>query len=129
MIGSNSVSLKQHAYSIFTASRRQPRNPGEDIPESVQRPMGPSPERAHERAPGGLAEPKVSTPTPTGGVVSALRPEPVPAPALGAAKAPTHDEIRQRAHAKYLARDGQPGDPLADWLEAEAELRRERGLG
>lgn len=129
MIGSNSSSLRQHAYSIFTASRRQPRNPGEDIPESVQRPMAPNPQWAHERAPGGLAEPKVSTPTPTGGVVSALRPEPVTASVLGGTKAPTHDEIRQRAHARYLARDGRPGDPLADWLEAEAELRRERGLG
>lgn len=39
---------------------------------------------------------------------------------------PTHDEIRQRAYAIYLARKGAPGDSVADWIQAERELRQER---
>lgn len=41
---------------------------------------------------------------------------------------PTDTEIRVRAYERYLARKGQDADPVADWLAAEAELRRERGL-
>ncbi len=36
---------------------------------------------------------------------------------------PTEAEIRQRAHAIYLSRNGAPGNELVDWLQAEAELR------
>ncbi len=36
---------------------------------------------------------------------------------------PTEAEIRQRAHEIYLSRDGAPGNPVVDWLEAETELR------
>ncbi len=36
---------------------------------------------------------------------------------------PTKDDIRQRAYEIYLARSGRPGDPVADWLQAERELR------
>jgi hypothetical protein len=36
---------------------------------------------------------------------------------------PTVAEIRQRAHAIYLGRQGAHGDPVADWLQAEQELR------
>jgi hypothetical protein len=36
---------------------------------------------------------------------------------------PTDAEIRQRAHAIYLSRRGAHGDPVADWLRAEQELR------
>ena len=32
------------------------------------------------------------------------------------------EEIRHRAYEIYLARDGQPGDELDDWLQAEREL-------
>lgn len=39
---------------------------------------------------------------------------------------PTHDEIKTRAFQIYLARNGQPGDPTADWLQAERELRAEK---
>lgn len=39
---------------------------------------------------------------------------------------PSPAEIRRRAHALYLARNGAPGDPVADWLQAERELRAER---
>jgi hypothetical protein len=35
---------------------------------------------------------------------------------------PTLEEIRQRAYQKYCARNGGPGDALADWLQAEREL-------
>jgi hypothetical protein len=36
---------------------------------------------------------------------------------------PAVAEIRQRAHAIYLSRRGAHGDPVADWLRAEQELR------
>jgi hypothetical protein len=36
-------------------------------------------------------------------------------------------EIRQRAYEIYLSRNGAPGDAVADWLEAESELRA--GMG
>ncbi len=39
---------------------------------------------------------------------------------------PTAEEIRCRAYEIYLARDGAPGDPNADWLQAERELRDRR---
>jgi hypothetical protein len=34
----------------------------------------------------------------------------------------TEEQIRQRAYYIYLARDGAPGDPVADWCQAEREL-------
>lgn len=33
-----------------------------------------------------------------------------------------HEEIRIRAYEIYIARDGQPGDELSDWLQAEREI-------
>jgi hypothetical protein len=33
-----------------------------------------------------------------------------------------HDQIRQRAHEIWLARDGNGGSELTDWLEAENEI-------
>mgnify|MGYP000710613106 CR=1 FL=1 len=36
---------------------------------------------------------------------------------------PTREEIERRAYQLYLDRNGLPGDPVADWLQAEAELR------
>jgi hypothetical protein len=38
--------------------------------------------------------------------------------------APSHEEIRRRAYEIYLGRDGFGCNELDDWLEAEAELRR-----
>jgi glycosyltransferase involved in cell wall biosynthesis len=35
----------------------------------------------------------------------------------------TEDMIRRRAHQIWLQRGGAPGDPTADWLQAERELR------
>jgi hypothetical protein len=32
------------------------------------------------------------------------------------------EEIKRRAYEIYLARDGQPGGELDDWLQAEREL-------
>jgi hypothetical protein len=32
-------------------------------------------------------------------------------------------EIERRAYEIYLSRNGTPGDPVADWLQAERELR------
>lgn len=36
--------------------------------------------------------------------------------------APSSDDIALRAYEIYLSRNGAPGDPLADWLQAEQEL-------
>jgi hypothetical protein len=41
---------------------------------------------------------------------------------MGAMTLP-HDDVRRRAYEIYLARHGAPGDPVADWLQAERELR------
>ena len=42
----------------------------------------------------------------------------------------SHDDIRNRAHEIYLGRGGSEGDEVADWLEAEREVRnRSRGKG
>jgi hypothetical protein len=38
---------------------------------------------------------------------------------------PTEDQIRARAYEIYLRRNGEPGDPAADWAQAERELREE----
>lgn len=35
---------------------------------------------------------------------------------------PTAEQIRQRAYEIFLARRGQAGDPVTDWLTAEREL-------
>jgi len=37
----------------------------------------------------------------------------------------TEEQIRERAYQIYLARNGAPGDPTADWYQAERELRGE----
>jgi hypothetical protein len=39
---------------------------------------------------------------------------------------PTHDEIATRAYHIYLRRNGWPGNPDHDWLQAIDELRSER---
>ena len=39
---------------------------------------------------------------------------------------PQADEIAARAYEIYCRRNGAAGDPEADWLQAEAELRDER---
>jgi Protein of unknown function (DUF2934) len=33
-----------------------------------------------------------------------------------------HEEIRIRAYEIYIERDGQPGDELSDWVQAEREV-------
>jgi hypothetical protein len=35
----------------------------------------------------------------------------------------TEDDVRQRAYEFYLKRGTNPGDDVADWLQAERELR------
>jgi hypothetical protein len=39
---------------------------------------------------------------------------------------PARSEIERHAYQIYLDRNGAPGDPVADWLQAEAELRARR---
>jgi hypothetical protein len=40
-------------------------------------------------------------------------------------RAPTTEEIARRAFEIFLARGGEPGHDLDDWLQAELELLRE----
>lgn len=142
MIGSNSTALRQHAYSVFTASRRE-RDGANDIPESVLRPMSPSPqgpatlsrmgqaqatpERVAEAKPWNApASPERGISSGKPGVIEALgSSHRALAPTAGE---PSHEDIRARAYQIFQSRGGQPGDPVADWLRAESELRRERGL-
>lgn len=37
----------------------------------------------------------------------------------------THEQITKRAYELYLKRGAQPGNAETDWLQAEAELKRE----
>ena len=149
MNGSNSIALRQHAYSVFTASRRDTGVSGE-VPASVRHPMAPTggmgeaprptPSRGNAPAAGQLAEPKSSPPAASAGMVGGgspasratqgARSSSSPGEAAEAKRGaePTDAEIRVRAYERYLARKGQDADPVADWLAAEAELRRERGL-
>jgi hypothetical protein len=43
-------------------------------------------------------------------------------PGPGSAEGPTHEEIEERAFARYQERGGADGADLQDWLEAELEL-------
>lgn len=137
MIGSNSTALRQHAYSVFTASRRE-RESESRAPESVRRLLIP------EQPASGRIEPQrvVEAKRPLGGIAANESPGAVRASLLRAEPAksraaserargpePTHEEIRQRAYELFEARGGAPGDPVADWLRAERELRQERGHG
>lgn len=49
-------------------------------------------------------------------------------PADAAVSEPTEAEIRQRAFEISLTRNGAPSDPVADWLQAEKELRARRSM-
>ncbi len=42
---------------------------------------------------------------------------------LEAQAAPSSEQIERRAYELFLARGGAHGDPMADWLQAERELR------
>jgi hypothetical protein len=66
----------------------------------------PKPEATQPQAPNTL---KAEAPAP--------RAEPQPA-------GPTHEQIARRAHALFVARGGQHGHHLDDWLRAERELRQ-----
>ena len=41
---------------------------------------------------------------------------------------PTELEIAKGAYYRYLERDGNPGDELSDWLQAECELQAARSI-
>jgi len=44
-----------------------------------------------------------------------------------ARREPTMEDVQARAYKIFLARNGAPGDPESDWLQAERELREEFG--
>ena len=73
---------------------------------------------------------EVTPVTAEGAVESPLPAQPqAPAPAFTtvgevAAVELSHDRIAERAYHLYLERGRQPGDPFADWLAAERELRQ-----
>ncbi len=46
-----------------------------------------------------------------------------PKPPAPAARVITHEMIERRAYEIYANRGYTPGDPTADWLEAERQLR------
>jgi hypothetical protein len=56
-------------------------------------------------------------------VMAADRPAAAPAPVFSE---PTHAEIAERAYHIHLRRQGWPGNPDHDWLQALEELRAER---
>jgi hypothetical protein len=67
--------------------------------------------------PAPAAKPQATTllgtqPTTTEAKVERPRPTPV-----------TDQQVALRAYELYLARGGRPGNPVADWLQAERELR------
>lgn len=141
MIGSNSTALRQHAYSVFTASQRE-REFGDRTPDSVRRPLIPDSSSVEHPGPEYLVEAKPAlgvsrVPMARGAVRESLlrgatttrRASLASPPATRVGPEPTHDEIRRRAYEIFERRGATPGDPVADWLSAEAELRRERGLG
>jgi hypothetical protein len=48
---------------------------------------------------------------------------PAPGSESNGVEPPSIDEIRLRAYYRYMERDGGDADELANWLEAESELR------
>jgi hypothetical protein len=47
---------------------------------------------------------------------------PAPRKSRAAKRRPTEEQIQQRAYEIYLQRQGAPGNPLQDWIQAEREL-------
>jgi hypothetical protein len=51
------------------------------------------------------------------------------APPAPDARDSLEDEIRLRAYYRYLEREGEPGNEIVDWLEAEADVLGRRAAG
>lgn len=49
--------------------------------------------------------------------------------AEGGASDTSHDEVRRRAYERYMARGGEGGSDMDDWLAAEREVRGARAGG
>ncbi len=56
---------------------------------------------------------------------SAVGTEPQPKAKKPVRREPTMEDIQARAYKIFLSRNGAPGDPESDWLQAERELREE----
>ncbi|MEO1009463.1 MAG: DUF2934 domain-containing protein [Planctomycetota bacterium] len=146
MNGSNSTALRQHAYSVFTASRREGSSSVLARPHSSSIGALAPPWSAPRSS---MAEPKSAGLAGTPGVTDSIglpgrlageiarpkqrpdRPETEPggsgSQSVGPGRPISEDAIRRRAYEIYRGRQAYaPGDPVRDWLQAEAELRAER---
>lgn len=118
-----------------TTTRKQKTNPATDAaavqPVSVQ--ATPEVRSAEVRTPE-VRTPEVRTPEVRNEARSEVRSNVTPinvAPVKPAAKKPQaavdnvklDEEIRRRAYELFLQRNGAPGDPSADWIVAEREVR------
>jgi hypothetical protein len=63
------------------------------------------------------------SPRPNGDRTTGIKKGTGPSTTIPPASEPTHDQIKKRAYQIFLARKGAPGNPMADWLQAERELR------
>lgn len=54
--------------------------------------------------------------------------DPPPAPAENSGRVPTEAEVRERAHAIWLAEGMPEGREVDHWMRARRELEREAGL-
>jgi hypothetical protein len=71
--------------------------------------------------PSRAAKPRASKST--AALKSRTAPESTTAPAMGRSEALSESAIAVRAYEIFIARNGAPGDPVSDWLQAERELR------
>jgi hypothetical protein len=93
---------------------------GDEPEPAAAPPVGDEPEPA--AAPTAGDKPEVQPALPTRPVADTPTADTRTAGPL-AAERPTDEDVRSRAYEIYLRRGGQPGDPQADWAQAEAELR------
>lgn len=78
---------------------------------------------AREREATPPSEPPTSRPEQLSGTMPQPLPEETSRPTVDAMAGPTDQEIARRAYELYLARGGEHGFDMDDWIQAESELR------
>jgi hypothetical protein len=73
-----------------------------------------------------MPRPTIQSFTPRASAAATPEAAPVAKPALDPVR--IHEEIQSRAFEIFLARNGAPGDPLADWVRAEREIAAKYGV-